>query len=274
MRIRQLAAIVLTPLLFTACIKRGPNPVDPYESINRPIHKFNMAVDATILKPPARAYKAIVPGPIKKGIDNFYRNLHMLPSVANDLLQAQWKHSIRDSWRFLINSTLGLGGTLDVATGMGLPEHYNDLGLTFAKWGDTKSPYVVIPLLGPSTVRDGFGELFDFSLFMPYPYLDNYALIYGLLGLRYIDLRAQYLDSEKLMNEALDPYAFIRDAYMQSRNFQISGKEPENIGSFYVDEEELGDYIDDDSEASQENATTPTNDTKAKPNVASSPVSA
>lgn len=270
MRIKLLAVIFL-PLVFTSCMKRSQNPADPYEPVNRSIHKFNIAVDATLLKPPARAYKAMVPGPVKKGIDNFYRNLHMLPSIANDLLQTEWKHSIRDSWRFLINSTLGIAGFADVATGMGLPEHYNDLGLTFAKWGDAKSPYIVIPLLGPSTVRDGFSELFDFSLFMPYPYLNNYALMYSLLGLRYVDLRAQFLDTETLMNEAIDPYAFVRDAYLQSRNFQINGQEPDSLGSLYVDEAELGDYIDDDNED-----TAPKTDTtkpETKPNVTRRPVS-
>lgn len=246
MHSKFISVIIISMCLLTACIKRGSNPADPYESFNRKIYKFNVAVDATLLKPPARLYKAVIPGPVKKGVDNFYTNIHMLPAVANDLLQTEWKHSIRDSWRFAINSTLGIGGIFDVATGMGLPEHYNDLGLTFARWGDKQSPYLMVPLLGPSTIRDAMGSTFDYSIFMPYPYLNDYALMYSLLGVRYVDLRAQLLDTEKLMAEALDPYAFMRDAYLQSRNFQINGQSPANLGSNYVDEEELGDYIDDD----------------------------
>ncbi len=250
--IRNCLIIGLISLSLSGCIKTGPNPQDPYESVNRKIYKFNTAFDATILKPPARVYKAMVPDPIKASIDNAYDNIDMLPTVANDILQAQWRDMIKDSWRFLINSTLGIAGLFDVATNMGLPPHYNDLGLTFAKWGDKKSPYIVIPFLGPSTIRDGVAATFDFSIFMPYPYLRNDAVIYGLLGLRYIDLRAQFFETDRLMGEALDKYAFIRDAYLQNRNYRINGATPiSDPGSLYVDEEEVGDYIDDDSNNNQ-----------------------
>ncbi|WP_367606444.1 VacJ family lipoprotein [Legionella sp. W05-934-2] len=241
-------ALGLVVLSLTSCIKRGPNPQDPYESLNRETHKFNVAFDATILRPPARVYKAMVPGPIRGSIDNAYDNIHMLPTVANDILQAQWRDAIKDSWRFLINSTLGIAGFFDAATQMGLPPHSNDLGLTFAKWGDKNSPYIVIPFLGPSTIRDGAGSVFDFSVFMPYPYINNDALVYSLLGLRYIDLRSQLFETDQLIAEALDKYAFIRDAYLQNRNYRINGAIPvADAGSLYVDEEEVGDYIDDDT---------------------------
>lgn len=237
---------------LTGCIKPGPNPQDPYESFNRKVYKFNTAFDATILTPPARVYKAIVPGPVRAGIDNAYNNIGMLPTVANDILQASWRDMIKDTWRFLINSTLGVAGFFDVASNMSLPPHYNDLGLTFAKWGDKKSPYLFLPLLGPSTIRDGTAAMFDFSIFMPYPYIRDDVVVYGLLGLRYIDLRAQYFETDELMAEAFDKYAFIRDAYLQNRNYRINGATPvANPGSLYVDEEEVGDYIDDDSNDSK-----------------------
>ena len=254
--IRHYLALGLVTLSLSGCLKPGPNPQDPYESINRKSHDFNMAFDATILKPPARVYKAMVPGPVRGSIDNAYDNIHMLPTVANDLLQAEWKQSIRDTWRFLINSTLGIAGFFDVATDMGLPPHSNDLGLTFAKWGDKNSPYIVIPFLGPSTIRDGVGAAFDFSIFMPYPYIRNDAVVYGLLGLRYIDLRSQFFETDRLMAEAFDKYAFVRDAYLQNRNYRINGASPlTDPGTMYIDEEEVGDYIDDDAIAS----TTPKN---------------
>ena len=202
----------------------------------------------------------------------------MLPSTANDLLQAEWKQAIRDTWRFAINSTLGLGGILDVATGFGLPHHNNDLGLTFARWGNKQSPYLVLPLLGPATIRDAMGETIDFAVFMPYPYLNNYALIYGLLGLRYIDLRAQLMDTEKLMDEALDPYVFIRDAYLQNRNFAIHGEmaAADDMGSLYVDEAEAGDYIDDDFDSEDNESKDESNNAfknDVSTNAAHSPVS-
>jgi phospholipid-binding lipoprotein MlaA len=118
---------------------------------------------------------------------------------------------------------------------MGLPAHYNDLGLTFAKWGDKNSPYIEIPLLGPSTIRDGSGMLFQFALWSPYVYINNDALAYGLAALRFVDLRAQLLASERIMDEALDQYSFMRDAYLQHRNYQITGTKLED-GSGYVDE--------------------------------------
>jgi hypothetical protein len=140
-----------------------------------------------------------------------------------------------------MNSTLGLGGFFDVAKNAGLPPHFNDMGLTFAKWGDKKSNYLVIPLLGPSTFRDATGLTFDYSIFMPYPYLSNNALMYSLLGLRYVDLRAQMLDNEKLFEEAIDQYAFLRDAYLQHRNYLINGDSPQDNGELYVDEEDETD---------------------------------
>lgn len=219
---------------LVACVK-GPNPEDPYEQFNRKMYRFNTTFDRFILKPPATLYRAIVPAPIRKGINNFYLNLDLIPTVGNDLLQAEGKWAIRDTWRFAINTTLGIGGILDVAQKFSLPYHSNDLGLTLAKWGDKKSPYLMLPLLGPSTIRDGAGWLFQFALYSPYVYINDDAAIYSLLALRFIDLRSQLLDTETLMDQALDKYSLIRDAYLQHRNYLISGVE-QNNGSLYVED--------------------------------------
>lgn len=235
MRLKVISASVVSSLMLSGCIHKGPNPVDPYESFNRKVHNFNMAFDATVLKPPTKLYVAVVPGVVRKGVNNAFNNLDMLPSIANDLLQAEGKWAIKDSWRFAINSTLGVAGIFDVAEKFGLPPHYNDLGLTLAKWGDKKSPYIVLPFLGPSTIRDGYGWLFQFALWTPYVYINDDALVFGLIGLRYLDLRSQLMDSERLMNEALDKYSFIRDAYLQHRNYLIAGTEQDN-GSMYVED--------------------------------------
>ena len=161
---------LLATLMLSNCVHQGNNPADPYELWNRKIHRFNMAFDATMLRPPAKLYQAILPSRLRKGINNAFNNVDMLPSIANDLLQAEGKWAIKDTWRFVINSSLGVAGFFDVANTFGLPPHYNDLGLTFAKWGDKKSPYLVIPLIGPSTLRDasGCGKLSTVDLLLEF----------------------------------------------------------------------------------------------------------
>jgi phospholipid-binding lipoprotein MlaA len=235
MRLNLISISLAGSLVLAGCASKGTSPADPYESFNRKVYKFNTVFDNVFLKPPAKVYKAVLPGFVRKGVNNFYNNLDLIPTVGNDLLQAQGKWAIRDTWRFAINSTLGIGGILDVAQKFGLQPHSNDLGLTLAKWGDKKSPYLVLPFLGPSTIRDGAGWLFQFALYSPYVYINEDAVVYGLLALRYVDLRAQLLDTEPLMNEALDKYSFMRDAYLQHRNYLISGAE-QDTGALYIDD--------------------------------------
>lgn len=249
MRVYIKSLLLVSAILNTGCMQKGSNAADPYEPINRNIHKFNMAFDATVLQPPAKAYKAVIPAPVRVGINNAYNNVNMLPTIANDLLQAKWGYAIKDTWRFIANTTFGVAGTIDVASRFGLPYRSNDLGITFAKWGNTNSPYIVIPFLGPSTIRDGFGMMFDYALFTPYPYIESDALLYSLLGLRYVDLRAQMLETDRLIGESLDKYAFIRDAYLQHRQYLITGEKPEELGSLYVaDDSEDALLLEDDTE--------------------------
>lgn len=237
MRLNIAFALILNGLFLSGCVAKGTNPDDPYESINRKTHAFNMVFDRFILKPPAKVYKKVIPSFVRAGINNAYNNINMLPTVANDLLQAEWNYAIKDTWRFIANSTIGVAGFIDVARTFSLPPHSNDLGLTFAKWGDKKSPYVVIPLLGPSTIRDGMGMMFDYALFTPYPYIRSNAVLYSLLGVRYIDIRSQLLETDRFIEESFDKYAFIRDAYLQHRNYLITGEQQDN-GSLYVGDEE------------------------------------
>lgn len=225
-------------LIVSACVVTGTDPRDPYEPINRKIHAFNLAFDATFLKPPAKFYVAVVPPFVRTGIENAYDNVYMLPTIVNDVLQAKGQYAIKDTWRFIINSTLGAAGLIDVATSVGIPAHKNDLGITFAVWGDKKSPYIVIPFLGPSTIRDGMSMLFDYTFFTPYPYISSPQLLYGIIGLRYVDLRSQFLESEHLMQEAVDSYSFLRDVYLQHRDMMITGEKAEssNTDDLYVEE--------------------------------------
>ncbi len=241
-------------VMLTSCIHKGTHPDDPYEALNRQVFKFNQAFDATFLKPPARLYQAIIPAPVRASVNNFYNNIYMIPTIANDLLQGQVKYALADGERLVINTVVGMGGIFDVATRHHLPMRQTDLGVTFAKWGDTHSPFVMLPFLGPSTIRDGMGLLFEYPLLTPYPYIKSDALLYGLIGLRYIDLRAQFFEAERLTDEALDKYSFIRDAYLQHRNYLIHGEKattatPEADDLYIDDESSPGvgdDYIEED----------------------------
>lgn len=254
MRLNPLFFSVVGLTLLCGCAHQGTNPDDPFEPFNRKIHKFNMTIDRTLLKPPVKLYRALLPAFVRKGINNFYNNLDMIPTVVNDLLQAEGVWAIKDTWRFAINSTLGVGGFFDFAQHCSLPLHYNDLGLTFAKWGNQHSPYLVIPLLGPSTLRDGAGILFQFALYSPYVYLQSNTLIYSLLGVRYLDLRSQFMDTEQIMDEALDQYSFIRDAYLQHRNFLIGVTRGEDVGVIAPGGDEAGGaplYVDEEDASSE-----------------------
>src|SRR3990167_4654435 len=197
---------VASLFLLVSCIPKGTNPDDPYEAINHKTHQFNKKLDGILLKPIAVVYKTVLPKPVRASVNNAYDNINMIPSVGNDLLQADWRWAIKDFWRFFFSST-------------------------FAKWGNPKSPYIVLPLLGPSTIRDAMGDMFEYAIMTPYPYISNNAILYSLLGVRYVDLRSQFLDKEALMKEALDPYSFVRDAYLQHRNYKIQmvlGKNHDN----------------------------------------------
>jgi len=225
-------------LLLSGCVAVGPNPDDPYEKINRKIYSFNAVFDEYILKPPAKFYAFAVPAPVRAGVNNVYNNINMFPTVANDLLQADFQQAILDTWRFIINSSMGIAGIFDVASLCQLPPHENDLGITFAKWGDKHSPYIIIPFLGPSTIRDGFGLMFDYTFFTPYPYIHQDYMIESVLGFRYVDLRSRMFDTDKFISAAPDPYAFMRDAYLQHRHYLIDGEQAITPGDLYVDEAE------------------------------------
>jgi phospholipid-binding lipoprotein MlaA len=230
-----------TLTLFACQLFAAPltfNQQDPFQSINRKTHDFNMAFDATFLRPPSRLYQAVIPSPVRAGVNNFFTNIHLLPTMANDVLQADWRYAIKDFWRFVINSSLGVAGFFDVASNtFRLPPHSNDLGLTFAKWGNQTSPYFVLPFFGPSTIRDATSIAFDYTLFTPYPYIAS-MVFYPLLGVRYVDLRTQFADQEPLLKQSLDQYTFIRDAYLQHRQYLITGQEP-NTGAIYIDEDNI-----------------------------------
>lgn len=206
------------------------HPEDPYKPFNQVAFKFNDTVDRIILKPVATVYAKIVPKPLNKGIMNVFNNIDTVPIIINDILQLHVYQTASDIWRLAVNTTLGIGGLFDVATVIGLPRVPNDFGLTLARWGYINSNYLVIPFFGPTTVRDGIGIPLDIVAFSIYPYLDSAAASYSLYALGVVQRRAQFLRYQEVFDEAaLDKYLFVRNAYLQQRQFQIehqNGKVP------------------------------------------------
>lgn len=204
----------------TLGIAKTKDPQDPFESLNRQIFQFNYDLDILVYRPIASFYtKAVHPG-AQKVIKNFFNNLDEIPSLANDILQLDGHHIVLNTWRFVINSTLGLLGTRDVASKMGLPPYKNDFGLTLYKWGIKETPYVQIIFLGPSTLRDAVGMGVDYPL-KPDFYISSIPVSYSVTAFRGIPTRAELLAANKLVDEAIDPYVFVKDAYLQKRKEDI-----------------------------------------------------
>lgn len=221
--------LIAATLLLSGCASTdGPPPEgDPFESYNRAMYKFNDAVDRAVLRPVARAYKNNVPQPAQTGIGNFFSNLDDIWVLVNDLLQLKFKQAASDFSRVVWNSTVGLFGLIDVATPMGMPKHNEDFGQTLGSWGVGEGPYVVLPFLGPSTLRDTGGLVVDWE-YEPLQEIDDDEAYWTAVVLRAIDTRARLLGASRVMDEAaLDPYAFMRDAYLQRRrNLVYDGNPP------------------------------------------------
>lgn len=196
------------------------NNQDPYETYNRHAYKLNRALDKVLFKPVATVYQHVLPTPVTKGVTNFFSNLNSVPTVFNDVLQLQFHQGIIETLRFLTNSTVGIGGLFDIATKIGLPKHSEDFGLTLAKWGYKSSNYLVLPILGPSTVRDTIGLPVDYETAVT-AYVYPIALRNSLWGLTFVSHRANLLKLDKVIDQAYDPYVFERDAYMQLRAYQM-----------------------------------------------------
>jgi phospholipid-binding lipoprotein MlaA len=192
---------------------------DPLQGFNRAMQAFNDTADRWLLKPAAKGYRAVVPELVRRGISNFYDNLTYPIVALNQFLQGKPGLGVSDTGRFVVNSTLGIFGFFDPASDAGLRAHEEDFGQTFAKWGIGAGPYLVLPLLGPSTVRDGTGSLVNAYL-NPTRYItDEERVRYALLALYVVESRASLLDAEQLISG--DRYIFMRDAYLQRREYLI-----------------------------------------------------
>lgn len=200
--------------------------IDPYEDFNRHAYKLNEGLDKAIFKPIATVYHTILPWPVTKGVSNFFSNLNEIPTIINDVLQTKFYQGTSDTWRFFINSTVGVFGLFDVASKMGLEKHYQDFGLTLAFWGYKNTNYLVLPIFGPSTVRDGLSVALSQTYFTAYPYIYPVSTRNSLYALNIINTRAQLFNVDKLISQiAFDRYSFERNAYFQRRQHQIKENE-------------------------------------------------
>ena len=210
---------------------------DPLEGFNRPVYNFNDGLDKHILQPIANGYVAITPKPVRKGVTNFFDNLTYLNVIFNDVLQGKFSQALDDSARFVINSTVGLGGIMDPAGHGTLPKHDEDLGQTFGTWGAGEGTYLNIPLIGPSSTRDA-PDLVTSTLLNPLTYFAT-AVAAPFTAVNLVNKRANLLDATKFRDEAaLDPYAFTREAYRQHRTSLIYDGDPpvEDLEDFFDEE--------------------------------------
>jgi phospholipid-binding lipoprotein MlaA len=229
---QSIAAALLAVIAVSLCGGCASNPgdptnPDPWEKANRFIYNVNDGFDRVALKPAADAYVKVVPEPIRQGLGNGFDNLVYFDVILNDFLQAKWDQGLGDTGRMAANSVVGIGGVFDVATKWGLPAHQNDFGITLGKWGVKPGPYLVLPLFGPSTLRDASRYAVEYFT-TPITYLDLPIGITLPLGATdIIDARSRADFVMRFRNDtALDPYVFTRDAYLQYRDSRIHEGKP------------------------------------------------
>ena len=226
---KYLAAISISSLvLISGCASTSASKADPFEGMNRATYAFNDVVDENLFKPVAKGYQKVTPDFFRAGVTNLFTNIGDVATALNNLLQGKGGDAASDAGRFFVNSTLGVLGLFDVATPMGLEKHDEDFGQTLGKWGISSGPFLMLPLMGPSTLRDAVSRPVD--SFAGYSrYVDHIPTRNSAFGLEIIDLRANLLGASSVLDTAaLDKYQFIRDAYLQRRLRNVyDGKAPQ-----------------------------------------------
>jgi phospholipid-binding lipoprotein MlaA len=232
---RRAALLLLISLFLSGCAS-ARNPADPLEPFNRSVYQLNTTLDKAVIKPVAQGYNNYVPQIVRTMVTNFFSNLDDVVVTTNDVLQLKLAQGCSDGMRFLVNSTVGVLGLIDVASMGPLKKHHEDFGQTLGKWGIGNGPYLVLPVLGPSTVRDGVGRLVDLYP-DPTQQISDMRVRNQVYVAEGISHRAELLQQEKVLSEAmLDPYEFIRDAYLSRRLNQVYDDNPPRIK--YDDESE------------------------------------
>jgi phospholipid-binding lipoprotein MlaA len=215
--------------LLGGCAIAKPRTDDPLEHYNRKVFAFNDKLDKAVIRPVAVGYRKITNPPVRRSVNDFFTNIRMPITVANDLLQVRPKQAVQSAGRFLVNLTLGVGGFFDPASQLGFPLEDNDFGVTLARWGVPEGDYLVVPFVGPNTVRDVWRLPVDSYFFDPLSrFADTHhqGLQYVPQALYLVTVRARALDAESYLQSAYDPYVFIRDAYRQQRLYQIYDGNP------------------------------------------------
>lgn len=249
MRLRPILLALLCAGLLPACATLPPgerDPRDPWERFNRSTYRFNDALDRGVARPVAKAYTKVTPAPVRTGVSNFFRNLNSATVIVNNLLQLKPKAFVTETARLVVNTTLGIGGLFDPASQMGLPAGDEDFGQTLGRWGVNSGPYLVLPFLGPSSARDTVGLVGDQFTDPKYYLVNDIWVNAGLTVGSLIDTRASLLGTDEVLQEAFDPYVFMRNAFLQRREFQVKdGNVPAQQEEFEIfefeDEEGTGD---------------------------------
>jgi phospholipid-binding lipoprotein MlaA len=233
-----LVFLLAIPMASAQGVEEAKN-IDPWESMNRRVFAFNETLDKYLLKPVARGYRFVLPDFAQRGVTNFISNIYEFNDVINSILQGRAEGAAQSSGRFVINTTLGLLGVFDVATPMGIPLQRSDFGQTLAVWGVDTGPFVMLPLLGPRTVRSGVGYFFDTYTSIP-ALIENREAAWIFWTVEVVDYRVRLLDAEDLITG--DRYIFFRDAYMQSRESFVSGGVVDDSFSDYEEGEDWEDF--------------------------------
>ncbi len=247
---RAFAVFVLLMLVLVGTAALAPAPAlageettmaevdngDPLEGFNRAIYRFNERVDRAILRPVAVRYVRYVPPKVRRGVKNFVSNLREPTTIVNDLLQGKVTQAGRDTMRFLLNSTVGLLGIFDVAAHLDLHRNHEDFGQTFGKWGLPPGPYLVLPFLGPSSVRDAAGLVPQYMYTDLASGVEDDGLMWTIFATRAVDTRADLLKADKVLEEQLDPYVFVRETYRQRRLSEVYDGEPPEVEDEFLDE--------------------------------------
>jgi phospholipid-binding lipoprotein MlaA len=225
--IRAVAVALICGCAGCATLPPGSlrDPRDHFERFNRAMFKLDTTLDHAVMRPVATAYVKVAPLPVRTGISNFLGNLAYTVTIANDVFQGRLEDFTRDLARLIVDTTIGVGGFLDPAKRLGLVQHDRDFGQTLGKWGVHTGAYLVLPLLGPSDIRDAFGTLADRFMTVD-QYIDDASIDYGLFGSRALDERANALPADSVIDGAYDPYAFVRSAWFQHRAYKVHGSDP------------------------------------------------
>ena len=244
-RADQILLVIVASMILGACA--GPESVakgkdtsalfvaDPWESLNRGIDAANRGLDSVTLKPAARGYQQILPAFVRRGMTNFFSNLRTPLTIINQILQGKGRAAFSDTGRLLLNSTVGIGGLFDPATSAGLEKHSEDFGQTLATWGVPDGPFVMIPLLGPSTLRDALAIPLNFFA-DPLLHYENTSVRDKLWALQVLGMRAGLLSVENMISDSYDPYVTVRDAYLQNRRYLIYDGDPPELEDEFLDE--------------------------------------